>query len=444
MMESVIAAISAIRPTAHSYAFLVGGDGSLIAHPDSAMTLKPLSTLHPQLTMAALEQGGQTWLLGEREGLLFSQPVPGSSWRLAVVMDREESMAALTTMASFSLLSTIVACALASALLLWVIRRMLQRLNSIRHAISATGKGDFTQRLPVQGDDELTQIASAYNRFADSIAEVLQRMRGTSGSVEIAASEIAAGNQDLSERTEQQATALAHTVESVDKLTQNVQLNAEHASRANDLARSASAVAHKGGTVVSGVVDMMGAINTSSRKIADIIGVIDSIAFQTNILALNAAVEAARAGEQGRGFAVVAGEVRSLAQRSAEAAREISALINDSVNKVDNGSALVQQAGQTMQEIVDSVQRVTGIMGEISQATQAQSSEIAQINQAVLSMESGTQQNTALVEEAAAAAESLREQATALAHMVNGFQLHDTGVARSHRAATPRLALEAA
>ena len=426
MMESVLASIASIRPTEHSYAFLVSGDGTLIAHPDSALTLKPLPNLHPDLTMAALQHSGSSWQLGEREGLLFSQPVPGTSWHLAVVMDRAESMAALSTMATTSVISTIVACLVAAALLLWVIRHTLQRLDAIRQAITATGKGDFTQRLAVDGHDELTQIASAYNRFADSIAGVLHRMRGTSGSVEVAASEIAAGNQDLAERTEHQASSLAHTVESVNKLTQNVQLNAEHAGRANELAHSASQVAHKGGTVVSGVVDMMGAINQSSRKIADIIGVIDSIAFQTNILALNAAVEAARAGEQGRGFAVVASEVRSLAQRSSTAAREISALINDSVSKVDSGSALVQQAGHTMQEIVDSVQRVTGIMGEISHASQAQSAEIAQINHAILDMESGTQQNTALVEEAAAAADSLRDQATSLAQMVNAFTLTDS------------------
>ena len=426
MMEDVISTITAIQPTPNSYAFLVGGDGALIAHRDASLTLKPLSNLNPELNIQALQDNGRVWLINEREGLLFSQPVPGTSWRLAVVMDRAEAREALNAMATTYVISTLLACLVAGGLLLWAIRRILLRLESVRTAITAAGEGNFTQRLPEQGNDELTEIACAYNRFADNIANVLHRMRDTSGSVEVAASEIAAGNQNLSERTEHQAEALAQTVVSIDKLTQNVQLNAEHAGSANQLANTAYQVATKGGTVVAGVVDMMDGINQSSRKIADIIGVIDGIAFQTNILALNAAVEAARAGEQGRGFAVVAGEVRQLAQRSASAAREISALINDSVNKVSTGSALVHQAGQTMQEIVDSVQRVTGIMEEISQATRAQSQEIAQINHAVVDMEGNTQQNTALVEEAAAAADSLRDQATALAQMVNTFTLQET------------------
>lgn len=440
MMESVLETMASIRPTPHSYAFLVGGDGTLIAHPDTALTLKPLSSLHAELNMAALQREGTIWQLGERDGMLFSAAVPHSTWRLAVVMDRAEAMQALQVMATTSVASTLVACAIAAALLLWAVKHALQRLDAVRYAIRAAGEGNFTQRLPITGHDELTHIATAYNRFADNIADVLHRMRDTSNSVETAAGEIAAGNFDLSERTEHQAGSLAHTVDSVEKLTQNVQLNAEHANRANELAHSASQVAHKGGTVVAGVVDMMEAINQSSRKIADIIGVIDSIAFQTNILALNAAVEAARAGEQGRGFAVVASEVRALAQRSSTAAREIGVLINDSVDKVTSGGALVQQAGQTMQEIVDSVQRVNGIMGEISHATQAQSHEIAQINQAIVGMESGTQQNTALVEEAAAAADSLREQATALANMVNSFTLQTASLQRAHATPPQRVA----
>ncbi|MBP8206031.1 MAG: methyl-accepting chemotaxis protein, partial [Giesbergeria sp.] len=254
----------------------------------------------------------------------------------------------------------------------------------------------------------------------------------TSRSVETATSEIASGNRDLSARTEQQAHALGNTVASVDKLTQTVRRNADSAAQANHQAQSASQVALKGGAVVSGVVTMMDEINQSSRKIADINGVIDSIAFQTNILALNAAVEAARAGEQGRGFAVVASEVRNLAQRSSAAAREISALVNDSVNKAQSGGALVQEAGQTMQEIVANVQRVTGIMAEISQASSEQIHDIEQINQAIVHMEDGTQQNTALVEQAAAAAVSLQDQATHLAHMANAFTL-DGAVERSVR-----------
>ncbi|MGN1057031.1 MAG: methyl-accepting chemotaxis protein [Comamonas sp.] len=423
MMEDVLAAIRAIQPTPHSYAFLVAGDGHIIAHQDASLTLQPLSKLHADLNIERLQNAGRVWDLNGREGLLFSQAVPGTQWHLAVVMDREEARAALNAMAWTSVLSTLLACVVAAGLLLWAIRSALLRLADVRTAIAAAGDGNFSQRLAQEGNDELTDIARAYNRFADNIAQVLHRLRDTSGSVEVAASEIAAGNQNLSERTEHQAEALAQTVVSIDNLTQNVQRNAEHAGSANQLARSAYQVATKGGEVVAGVVDMMEDINQSSRKIADIIGVIDGIAFQTNILALNAAVEAARAGEQGRGFAVVAGEVRQLAQRSATAAREISGLINDSVSKVSTGSALVYQAGQTMQEIVDSVQRVSHIMEDISAATRAQSQEIAQINHAVVDMEGNTQQNTALVEEAAAAADSLRDQAVKLAHMVGSFTL---------------------
>lgn len=423
MMESVLATIADIRPTASSYAFLVGGDGALIVHPDAALTLKPLSALHEGLSLQSLQQDGATWLLGQREGMLFSQPVPHSDWRLVIVIDKAESTQALSSMAMTSLINTLLACVIATTLLAWAISYTLHRLDAIRTAITAAGTGDFTHRLAEENQDELTQIASAYNRFANDIAHVLHRIRDSSHFVENASGEIAAGNHDLSQRTERQADALANTVVSVDKLTHNVRLNAENANQANHLVQTASEVANKGGTVVADVVGMMDEINRSSRKIADIIGVIDSIAFQTNILALNAAVEAARAGEQGRGFAVVASEVRNLAQRSATAAREISSLINDSVTKVDNGTSMVQQAGHTMEEIVTSIQRVTNLMGDISRASQLQSDEIAQINQAILDMESNTQQNTALVEQAAAAASSLRDQATSLSQIVDVFTL---------------------
>ncbi|MEB0165069.1 methyl-accepting chemotaxis protein, partial [Glaciimonas sp. CA11.2] len=242
-----------------------------------------------------------------------------------------------------------------------------------------------------------------------------------------ASSQIAAGNQDLSSRTEQQASSLQETAASMEQLTSTVRQNADNASQANQLAVTASEVALHGGSVVTQVVTTMGSINASSKKIVDIIGVIDGIAFQTNILALNAAVEAARAGEQGRGFAVVAAEVRNLAQRSASAAKEIKGLIDDSVNKITLGSQLVDQAGTTMNDIVVSIRRVTDIMGDISAASHEQTAGIDQINQAVSQMDQVTQQNAALVEEAAAAAESLQDQAAALADVVSAFKLdrHD-------------------
>src|SRR5512147_2697308 len=257
----------------------------------------------------------------------------------------------------------------------------------------------------------------------DSLVRVVSQVRSGTDTVATASSQIAAGNLDLSSRTEEQASSLEETASSMEELTSTVRQNAENAKQANQLAISASDVAGKGGAVVSQVVTTMDAINEASRKIVDIISVIDGIAFQTNILALNAAVEAARAGEQGRGFAVVAGEVRNLAQRSAAAAKEIKTLIGDSVEKVEGGSKLVAQAGQTMEEIVTSIRRVTDIMSEITAASVEQSQGIEQVNTAITQMDEVTQQNAALVEEAAAAAEALEEQAQNLSAAVNVFKV---------------------
>ena len=265
----------------------------------------------------------------------------------------------------------------------------------------------------------------------DSLADIVGQVRNGTETISTASSQIAAGNLDLSSRTEQQASSLEETASSMEELTSTVKQNADNARQANVLAVSASEVAVRGGTVVSEVVDTMASINESSKKIVDIIGVIDSIAFQTNILALNAAVEAARAGEQGRGFAVVAAEVRNLAQRSAAAAKEIKTLINDSVDKVDAGGKLVDQAGVTMAEIVQSITRVTNIMSEIASASMEQTMGIEQINSAISQMDEVTQQNAALVEEAAAAAGSMQEQAAALSEVVSIFKLKEQAVVRA-------------
>jgi methyl-accepting chemotaxis protein len=264
-------------------------------------------------------------------------------------------------------------------------------------------------------------------------------VRSGTETIATASTEIASGNLDLSSRTEQQASALEETASSMEELTSTVKQNADNARQANQLAQSASEVALRGGAVVADVVRTMGSINASAGKIVDIIGVIDGIAFQTNILALNAAVEAARAGEQGRGFAVVASEVRSLAQRSASAAKEIKALIGDSVDKVGEGSRLVNQAGATMDDIVTSVKRVTDIMGEITMASREQEAGIEQINQAISEMDAVTQQNAALVEEAAAAAQSLQDQSGKLAEVVGVFRL-DAAAEPVRAAPPPRLA----
>ena len=287
---------------------------------------------------------------------------------------------------------------------------------------SRIAAGDLTVSVDTRSGDQHSML-HAMKLMRDALAGIVSEVRSGTETIASASSQIASGNQDLSARTEQQASSLEETASSMEELTSAVRQNNDNARQANQLAQSASAVAQQGGAVVSRVVDTMGAINDSSRKIVDIIAVIDGIAFQTNILALNAAVEAARAGEQGRGFAVVATEVRNLAQRSASAAKEIKALIGNSVEKVEIGSKLVEQAGQTMSEVVASVQRVTDIMADISSAGDEQSAGIEQINQAVSEMDTVTQQNAALVEEAAAAAESMQQQAANLERVVSIFQI---------------------
>lgn len=300
------------------------------------------------------------------------------------------------------------------------ITRPLAEAVGIAKLISSN---DLTGRIDVVTKDETGQLLQALKEMNASLQNIVGQVRAGTESIATGSSQIASGNLDLSSRTEQQASSLEETASSMEELTSTVKQNSDNARQANVLAVSASDVAVKGGEVVAKVVSTMGSINDSAKKIVDIIGVIDSIAFQTNILALNAAVEAARAGEQGRGFAVVASEVRNLAQRSAGAAKEIKTLIGDSVEKIETGSALVNQAGTTMDEIVASVKRVTDIMGEITSAGQEQESGIQQINQAITEMDTVTQQNASLVEEAAAAAEALQDQASSLAQLVSVFKL---------------------
>ncbi|WAW93694.1 methyl-accepting chemotaxis protein [Xanthomonas citri pv. malvacearum] len=299
-------------------------------------------------------------------------------------------------------------------------------LEQISTLLSALSRGDLTVRMHGEFSGVFAQMRDDANATAEQLADIVGRIKMSSTAINSAAGEIASGNSDLSHRTEQQAANLEETAASMEELTSTVKQNAESARQANQLAIGATGVASQGGEVVSQVVTTMSGIEASSKKIADIISVIDGIAFQTNILALNAAVEAARAGEQGRGFAVVASEVRTLAQRSSGAAKEIKGLIDDSVHKVAEGSALVRKAGATMADIVASVQRVTDIMGEISAASQEQSSGIEQVNQTITQMDETTQQNAALVEEATAAARSMEEQAGHLAEAVSVFKLDDS------------------
>jgi len=349
--------------------------------------------------------------------------------------------------ASRVMLAILIGVIAVVSLFLLVVRRNLMRQLGCEpfQAAAIAGRiaaGDLAVRIdPAAGDQ--ASLLVAIKRMRDSLADIAGRVRDGTEAISSAAGQIASGNLDLSARTENQASSLEQTASAVEELTSTVKQNGDNARQANQMAASASDVALKGGSIVAQVVETMGSINASSRKIVDIIGVIDGIAFQTNILALNAAVEAARAGEQGRGFAVVATEVRSLAQRSAGAAKEIKELIGDSVDKVEAGSKLVNQAGATMDEIVASVKRVTDIMGEITCASREQEVGIEQIHQSITSMDDVTQQNAALVEEASGAATSLHEQAGHLLQVVSVFKLDPMAMVRTAPAPRARPVLKA-
>jgi methyl-accepting chemotaxis protein len=333
------------------------------------------------------------------------------------------------------IVGTLIVCiALGFSLALWISRIVSKPLNEALKIAQTVAAGDLTSNIQPGSKDETGMLVQALKDMNDNLLKIVSQVRSGTDTIATASAQIAAGNLDLSQRTEEQASSLEETASSMEELTSTVKQNSDNARQANQLAASASDVAIKGGDVVSNVVNTMGSINDSSKKIVDIISVIDGIAFQTNILALNAAVEAARAGEQGRGFAVVAAEVRNLAQRSAAAAKEIKTLIGDSVEKVEAGSKLVNEAGLTMDEIVASVRRVTDIMSEITAASAEQEAGISQINVAITQMDNVTQQNAALVEEAAAAAGSLQDQAAGLAEIVSIFKLDAAHVVHAAKA----------
>jgi methyl-accepting chemotaxis protein len=353
---------------------------------------------------------------------------------------RNTEAAAVRSQTELLIIGGGLAAALA-ALLAWLLGRNISvPLSAAVTLAQRVARGDLSSHISVDSKDEIGQLMQALRDMNAALTTIVRGVRQGTDTIATAAVEISAGNMDLSSRTEQQASSLEETASSMEELTSTVKQNADSARQARDLAGTASGVATRGGELVAEVVTTMGTINDSARKIADIIGVIDGIAFQTNILALNAAVEAARAGEQGRGFAVVATEVRNLAQRSASAAKEIKTLIDDSVNKVDAGSKLVDRAGATMQEVVASVRSVADLINDIAAASEEQRNGIEQVNDAITQMDQVTQQNAALVEEAAAAAGALQEQAQDLSQAVSVFQLGDSRSDARHTGPAPRRA----
>jgi len=425
-MDSVVANVRGIHPTPASSGLLLDSNGTVIAGSDPALTLKPFTETIKGTDFAILKSGNLVdGTFNGREKTFLATAVPGTHWLLVVALDNGDATAGMRSLLKASALSLAILALLSGALMHLLIARLLKRLSGIRDAMNsiANGTNDLSQRLPDKGGDEVAQIAQAFNAFSDKLSVVMVQLRDASASVKNAAHEIAAGNQDLSGRTEQAASSLRETASAVEEITASVTQSNESAAEANEQASKASAAASRGGDVVAQAISTMQSIELASAKIGDITSVIDGIAFQTNILALNASVEAARAGEQGRGFAVVAGEVRNLASRSAQAAKEIKSLIDSTTESVATGSRFVHLAGDSMDEIRASVGSVSGIMREISIATREQMKGIHEINHAVTHLDRMVQQNAELVVQSAAAASALQSQAGDLAETAGHFRI---------------------
>jgi methyl-accepting chemotaxis protein len=425
-LAEVARTIAAIKPSENSYAFILDKDGRIIVHPNSELALKPLAEAIPGL--AAVAAAADNAIVeandGTRDVSVRIAPIPGTDWRLAVALDKSAAMAGLGTLVGSIALAALLVVGVVALIFVSVLRTWFAPLRKVRDAMVAVagGGGDLTARIDVSSRDEVGQIARAFNEFTDSLRGIIREVQQASSEVKVAAQEIATGNADLSTRTESQASSIQQSASSIQQLHATTLTNAASAREANRIAHEAATLAAEGGTKVGEVVETMGGITASSKRIGEIIGVIDSIAFQTNILALNAAVEAARAGEQGRGFAVVASEVRILAQRSGEAARDIRQLIQKSTEDVEAGAARVDDAGRTISQVVESVRSVSALMARIVEATQQQTGGIGEVNDAVNQIDQMTTQNAALVEEASAAATTLHDQSSRLVDAVGRFR----------------------
>ena len=458
-MDMLKQKIKAIKIGDTGYIYVINAakgekQGTALVHPkregDNLIDIKSTDGHAIIREMLEAKSGGMTynWAASDgeapREKMVEYHTFKDWNWLIVGGTYTDEITREAATLRDRYALIGLAALAIFAVVLFLLVRTVVSRpLARAEQAADRIAKGDLDVHLEIHNKDEIGLVLRALNGISSNLSSVVGQVRAGAEQITTAATEIANGNLDLSSRTEEQASSLEETAASMEELSGAVRQNADNAAQANQMAMAASGIAAKGGAVVAQVVDTMGSINASSRKIVDIISVIDGIAFQTNILALNAAVEAARAGEQGRGFAVVATEVRNLAQRSATAAKEIKELIDDSVSKVDVGSRQVAEAGSTIQEVVESVRRVTDIMAEISSASDEQRTGIGQVHDAIHQMDEVTQQNAALVEQAAAAAAALQDQAHDLVEVVRIFNLgSNAGAARAQVATPSRLALK--
>lgn len=426
-IDTVINNVLSIHPAEKSFGMLINRNGTIIAHADPNLTLKPITSLSPDFDMTKLlmtKTHKEVEISGEMT-LVQAKEVAGTDWLVMVVLNKAVMNQGNTWMLTLSLISLVVLAAVSALIISLIMAKALTRLARVRDSMLAisSGDADLTQRLPDQGSDEVSQIASAFNQFVGNLWGIMRQIRDTSNSVHTASDEIASGNRELSGRTESAAASLQQTASSLEEITATVSQSADSARQAGSITESATSAAQHGGKVVNTVLSTMGDIENASDKIRDIISVIDGIAFQTNILALNAAVEAARAGEQGRGFSVVASEVRSLAQRCSHAAKEIKELIESTVESVMSGACQVREANDAMNNIITNVENVTQIMKEIQDATAVQMVGINEINQAVHQLDGIVQQNAAMVEESTTAAAALQDQAKSMTQVIGQFRI---------------------